>query len=278
MARVFISYRRSDTDISAHSLKTVLQASVPGISVFLDTDDMPLAVRWRAHLLQQIDASAVALVLIGPDWRGPDGHNRFADSDDPVRVEVRTALSAMPDCVLPIVFEKAQWPPLDLPPDLEMLTRIQSTPLTGLRWLDDVQAITTWVADRLSARLADNVLKFPKPSDLKRLFRPLPDEEIDQLLRISTVAGWSRQPVVLPGTSGGTELFKVFKFKNFERAFDFMKRVATKADLMNHHPDWRNVYNQVEVRQRTWDAGHVVTNLDVQMAESMNTAAEEVAR
>lgn len=61
-------------------------------------------------------------------------------------------------------------------------------------------------------------------------------------------------------------LQKTFKFKNFSEAFAFMTRVAFLAEKMNHHPDWRNVYNTVEITLNTHDAGNTVTEKDRKLA------------
>ena len=57
-------------------------------------------------------------------------------------------------------------------------------------------------------------------------------------------------------------LYKKFEFKNFSEAFAFMTRVAIEAEKMNHHPAWKNVYNQVEIWLNTHDAGDTVTDKD----------------
>ncbi|MGB0670529.1 MAG: 4a-hydroxytetrahydrobiopterin dehydratase, partial [Rhodospirillales bacterium] len=62
---------------------------------------------------------------------------------------------------------------------------------------------------------------------------------------------------------------KTFKFKSFPAAFGWMTRVAILAEKMNHHPEWFNVYNRVEVVLATHDAGGV-TDLDIQLARFMN--------
>ena len=49
-------------------------------------------------------------------------------------------------------------------------------------------------------------------------------------------------------------LQRTFTFRNFSEAFGFMARVALIAEKMNHHPDWSNVYNKVEIRLNTHDA------------------------
>ena len=65
-------------------------------------------------------------------------------------------------------------------------------------------------------------------------------------------------------------LKKTFTFKNFSEAFAFMTRVAFIAEKMNHHPDWRNVYNTVEVSLSTHDAGNIVTDKDIKLAEAID--------
>ena len=65
-------------------------------------------------------------------------------------------------------------------------------------------------------------------------------------------------------------LKKTFKFKNFSEAFAFMTRAAIIAEKMNHHPDWRNVYNTVEISLSTHDAGNTVTEKDRKLAAEID--------
>jgi len=62
------------------------------------------------------------------------------------------------------------------------------------------------------------------------------------------------------------KLKKTFQFKDFSEAFAFMTRVALAAEKMDHHPNWSNVYNRVEIELSTHDAGNVVTEKDRQLA------------
>ena len=79
----------------------------------------------------------------------------------------------------------------------------------------------------------------------------------------------------LVGWTGGDDFItKVFKFSDFNEAFGFMTRVALLADKMDHHPEWFNVYNRVDVTLTTHDAGGV-TEKDVKMAEAMQAYAGE---
>lgn len=65
---------------------------------------------------------------------------------------------------------------------------------------------------------------------------------------------------------------RTFKFKNFNDAFGFMTRVALKAEQMNHHPEWFNVYNRVEVTLATHDCGGL-SDLDVTLAKFIDKTA-----
>lgn len=78
----------------------------------------------------------------------------------------------------------------------------------------------------------------------------------------------------LPGWTGGDDFItKVFKFDDFASAFGFMAQIAVVAEAMNHHPEWFNVYNRVDVTLTTHDAGGV-TDKDVKLAERMEVAAK----
>jgi 4a-hydroxytetrahydrobiopterin dehydratase len=71
---------------------------------------------------------------------------------------------------------------------------------------------------------------------------------------------------------GRDAIQKTFKFKDFNEAFGFMARAALIAEQMNHHPEWTNVWNRVEVTLSTHAAGGL-TELDLKLAEAMNRIA-----
>ncbi|HVY12629.1 MAG TPA: 4a-hydroxytetrahydrobiopterin dehydratase [Alphaproteobacteria bacterium] len=79
----------------------------------------------------------------------------------------------------------------------------------------------------------------------------------------------------LPGwrlSGDGKAVEKNFAFKDFGQAFAFMTRTALVAEKMNHHPEWSNVYNKVNVRLTTHDAGGL-TEKDIKLATAMEKAA-----
>ena len=71
-------------------------------------------------------------------------------------------------------------------------------------------------------------------------------------------------------TEKDNQLTNTFTFKDFSEAFAFMTRVALIAEKMNHHPYWINVWNRVEIKLSTHDAGDIVTDKDRKLAESID--------
>ena len=65
-------------------------------------------------------------------------------------------------------------------------------------------------------------------------------------------------------------LVRSFRFRNFSEAFAFMTRVALLAEKMEHHPEWTNVYNRVDIRLSTHDAGNTVTEKDRMLADAID--------
>ena len=66
------------------------------------------------------------------------------------------------------------------------------------------------------------------------------------------------------------QLIKSFVFKDFVQAWAFMSKVALLAERANHHPDWTNVYNKVEIKLCTHDAGNTVTEKDRRLAAEID--------
>lgn len=85
---------------------------------------------------------------------------------------------------------------------------------------------------------------------------------------LSDLSEWSE-------IDGRDAISRTFKFKNFNQAFGFMSRVAMKAEKMDHHPEWFNVYATVDVTLTTHDAGGV-TALDIELAAFMDKAAASI--
>ncbi|WP_119390447.1 4a-hydroxytetrahydrobiopterin dehydratase [Taklimakanibacter lacteus] len=83
---------------------------------------------------------------------------------------------------------------------------------------------------------------------------------------LKDLSGWSEVP-------GRDAIAKSFRFKSFNEAWGFMSRVALAAEKMDHHPEWSNVYNKVDVVLSTHDAGGL-TEFDLKLAAKMDVFAK----
>ena len=88
----------------------------------------------------------------------------------------------------------------------------------------------------------------------------LTEEELKQAL--SELEGWQK-------IDGREAISKSFKFKDFNAAFGFMTRAALYAEKLDHHPEWFNVYNRVDVTLST-HSENGITELDIRFAYFLN--------
>ncbi|MBN9407124.1 MAG: 4a-hydroxytetrahydrobiopterin dehydratase [Burkholderiales bacterium] len=75
----------------------------------------------------------------------------------------------------------------------------------------------------------------------------------------------------------GGLIAREYKFHDFAQAFGFMAQIAVIAESRNHHPEWFNVYNRVQVTLTTHDAGGL-TMKDVELARAMDRVAAALAQ
>lgn len=89
--------------------------------------------------------------------------------------------------------------------------------------------------------------------------KPYSEEEIQQ--RLESLEGWIYE---------NNAIHTAFEFENFKEAFTMMTRIAFEAERLEHHPDWSNVYNRLDISLSTHDAGGVTDN-DFEFAKVINT-------
>ena len=90
-------------------------------------------------------------------------------------------------------------------------------------------------------------------------------ERLAATVALAELPGWS-------AVEGRDAIARSFRFETFNEAFGWMTRVALFAEKLDHHPEWFNVYNRVDVILTTHDADGV-TALDIQLARFMEKAA-----
>ncbi len=87
--------------------------------------------------------------------------------------------------------------------------------------------------------------------------------ELDSALQ--TLPGWQVQD---------GKLHKEYRFATFSLAMGWMMSASIEADKMDHHPEWRNVYNRVTVDLVTHSLGNQISNLDIELARKMEALAD----
>jgi 4a-hydroxytetrahydrobiopterin dehydratase len=90
----------------------------------------------------------------------------------------------------------------------------------------------------------------------------------ERVTHLTKLVGWIEVP-------DRDAIRKQFTFANFNIAFGFMVRVALKAEQMDHHPEWSNVWNKVDITLSTHDAGGL-TMRDIELAEFIEKAAASI--
>jgi fused signal recognition particle receptor len=142
--RIFMSYRRDDTDFPAAWLYIRLASHFGRSQVFKDVDSIEVGDDFVEVITTAVESSHVLLALIGKQWltiTGQDGRRRLDDSGDFVRLEIEAAL-ARDIRVIPILVGGAQVPrPEELPESLVKLARRQAFELSPRRFDDDAERL-----------------------------------------------------------------------------------------------------------------------------------------
>ncbi|MDQ3445680.1 MAG: toll/interleukin-1 receptor domain-containing protein, partial [Pseudomonadota bacterium] len=155
--RLFVSYRRADSEDSAGRLFEALKARF-GERVFLDTSSIPYGEDFRRVIRTRIAASDVVLVVVGNQWltaadkRGP----RLQQPDDPVRFEIETALARDGVRIVPVRIGGAEAPPESaLPVSIRALAALNMAQLRNGTFDVDFNALV----DQLHGRMPGDVVR-----------------------------------------------------------------------------------------------------------------------
>jgi hypothetical protein len=136
--RIFISYRRSDTQMAAGRLYDALVARYGSASVFRDKEAIRPGYDWAEEIQKALAGDVVVLALLGPSWadtRDAEGRRRLDDPHDPNRLELEIALQKKVP-LIPVLVEAASIPE-ELPPSLQALTRRHAVRLRDDDWDGD---------------------------------------------------------------------------------------------------------------------------------------------
>ena len=144
VARVFISYRISESAGHAGRLADALKSIYGRAEVFLGADDIGVGTLWKKKLREELRASRVVLTVIGPTWAtvtGSDGKARIMAEDDVVRFEIREALGLNTAVIAVLVGTATVPPPSSLPNDIRALLERNIITLRDEHWMSDTHQL-----------------------------------------------------------------------------------------------------------------------------------------
>jgi hypothetical protein len=157
MPKVFVSYRRTDTELIIGRIRERLEKRFGRNTVFVDNEADMAGLDFPDEIKRQIGQSDVVLAVIGDLWTGPrpDGTARIFDDTDWVRTEIETAL----DCgtsILPILINQTPMPPANaLPPSIQPFAHRNALRLSSGRDFDGHIQLLIRSIERLVARTGD---------------------------------------------------------------------------------------------------------------------------
>lgn len=156
--KIFISYRRADSQWAAARLYDALSAAFPAERIFMDVEQIAPGQDFVEVLERQVGACDVFLALIGPEWlsmQSEAGARRIEEVQDFVRIEIASALVKPDTVVIPVLLDGAKPPaPADLPDDLKPLARRHFARLTHEGYRQEVGKLIDAIRDALGAGAA----------------------------------------------------------------------------------------------------------------------------
>lgn len=272
---IFISYRRDDTALVARALGETLRYRLGADKVFLDEDSIRDGDMWPDRLEKAVTRAKVVLALIGSDWlRASDryGRRRLDIENDWVKKELLFAHRHNVRVIPVLIGEDTRPPPKEgLPSDLAWLSEIEVKRLHNDAWNSGVASLTDTLIQQYHFADIQREPTLPEPGVQKRDEPPLDEKALAQELEI--LNGWEPIQSTYPPRR---EIRKVFHFKSFKKAMEFMmKAVPIIEEKPVHHPRWENQYKAVTVYFSTWDAGSKITRYDINAAKMLNKLYEE---
>jgi formylglycine-generating enzyme required for sulfatase activity len=208
VSRIFISYRRKDSDIWADRLAHELRQHFPG-QVFMDIREIGPGLPWRQVLDEALGDCAALLVVVGSEWlntRDDKGRRRLEDPRDTLRREVTEALNRGVR-VFPVLVNSAEMPPAEsLPGDLKKLADLQGHQLTVPHWAEDVAKLIGVLKQipELSGAEPQREVRRPTPSAEPRSVKPVPAAVSDKARELV-----QEGPAATSVTTGGRAWWKV---------------------------------------------------------------------
>jgi pterin-4a-carbinolamine dehydratase len=291
----FISYRRYTAPI-ALLLKYEIEKRIQFARVFVDVEEVRLGDSFPDRIREMIDRAHVMIVLIGKNWMpnrresqlvptAPNGESPISIKDWVVSELEYSKTSALnyneenrygqsKRITLPIFVDcDRRFDQFELPGSITYIAEIQSEGIDYASWPVTIGPLIERIAIKLKLKKRPDADEYPNPDRGKARTQPLPDQELIKILGYEDYEGWYLDNY---GNAEVRYLVKTFKFPHFNHAADFMELISNHCRILDHHPEWRNVFNHVTVSLTTWDARRHVTIYDLNLALFMNKAAAAI--
>lgn len=291
----FISYRREDTAPIALLLKYEIEKRLQFVRVSVDVEEMRHGESFPDRIRRLIDHAHATIALIGRNWMPrrnaersaakrappPRGKDDWVVSElvhslgSPIAFAEQDRYGRQKRLILPIFVDcDRRFDQFELPAAIAELAAVQAERIDYASWPVAIGPLLDNIAVQLDLKKRPDADEYPKPDAAKARTQPLPDPELVAILEYEDYEGWYLDNF---GNAEVRYLVKTFKFRHFNQAADFMALVSDHCRVLDHHPEWRNVFNHVTVSLTTWDARRRVTIYDLNLALFMNKAARAVA-
>jgi pterin-4a-carbinolamine dehydratase len=289
----FISYRRQDTAPIALLLKNELEKRLRFVRVFVDVEAIEPGQHFPARITNFINAAHATIVLIGERWMPrrdtATGLATTIVAGEPVPtdwvVEEVEQSHSLPltytgtntyglsnRLLIPLFIDTAQnFSQFVLPAAVMPLSNLNALHIAYANWPSAIGPLLESIARQVNLESRPDADPYPRADPAKARTHPISEAELVKILQYDDYNGWYLDNY---GHSDVRYLVKNFKFDNFEKASSFMQQAAALCSLLEHHPEWRNVYNHVTVALTTWDAHRRVTIYDLNLALLMNKVAD----
>lgn len=280
----FISYRRKNTAPIALLLKYEIEKRLQFVRVFVDVENLREGASFPEGIKEMIGKAHATIAIIDKEWmpkreKGKvdwvieellySERSQIAHGDaDRYKLAERVILPIFVDCEM-------KFDQFNVPRELRRFSQRHAMEIDYASWPSQIGALVERIAIAVSPELKKRPEKdeYPNPDPGKARTQPFGDQELRAILEFDDYEGWYVDSF---GDKEVRYLTKTFKFRHFNQAADFMRIVSDQCRILDHHPEWRNVFNYVTVSLSTWDAKRRVTIYDTTLALFMNKVAEKV--
>ena len=265
---VFISYRHDDEGPTSRFVKAELDEIFGSEHVFMDLDNIRQGDQWKEVIKSNLEACDCLIVVIGRNWlRLQDEFfvRRIDKKDDWVRIEIETALRRGIK-IIPLFIGGALTQKEALPKSIQKLLDSQGMVINAVSWQSDIAALVDALSN-LGFKRTGTSVAFPSFKGIKETFPlAMSDDELQDALK--ELSGWEMSYAPIPGQAPKLmqEISKKYEFKTFEDAVEFMYRMRPYITKVDHHPRWENIWIAVIIHLSSWDIGHKVSKVDIEMA------------